>query len=77
MVVWGAYQTVATVFDAADASMGLMATINLVAILLLSGTVAKLTRDYFGQRKAGAEPVFHAADYPELGDGIDRRIWSR
>jgi AGCS family alanine or glycine:cation symporter len=77
MVVWGAYQTVATVFDAADASMGLMATINLIAILLLSGTVVKLTRDYFDQRKAGKEPVFDAANYPELGDGIDRKIWSR
>lgn len=77
MVVWGAYQSVATVFDAADASMGLMATINLVAILLLSGTVTKLTRDYFAQRRAGQEPVFHARDYPELGDGIDHKIWQR
>ncbi len=77
MVVWGAYQTVATVFDAADASMGLMATINLIAIVAMSSTVVKLTRDYFAQRKAGKEPVFHAADYPELGDGINREIWSR
>jgi AGCS family alanine or glycine:cation symporter len=77
IVAWSAYQTVATVFDAADASMGLMATINLIAILLLSGTVVKLTRDYFAQRKAGKEPVFHAAEYPELGDGVDRKIWSR
>lgn len=77
MVVWGAYQTVATVFNTADASMGLMATINLVAILLLSGTVAKLTKDYFDQRKAGVEPVFHARDYPELGDQIDHSIWTR
>jgi AGCS family alanine or glycine:cation symporter len=77
MVVWGAYQTVATVFDAADASMGLMATINLIAIVAMSSTVVKLTRDYFAQRKAGKEPVFHADDYPELGDGINRKIWSR
>lgn len=77
MVVWGAAQTVTTVFDAADASMGLMATINLVAIVLLSSTVVKLTKDYFSQRKAGAEPVFHACDFPELGDGIDHAIWKR
>lgn len=77
MVVWGAYESITTVFDAADASMGLMATINLVAILLLSGTVAKLTKDYFEQRKAGAVPVFHAADYPELQGKIDGEIWSR
>jgi AGCS family alanine or glycine:cation symporter len=55
--------------------MGLMATINLVAIVALSGTVAKLTQDYFKQRRKGAEPRFHGADYPEL-TGIDRTIWS-
>ncbi len=77
MVVWGAYETVTTVFNAADASMGLMATINLIAIVLLSGTVAKLTADYFAQRKAGISPVFHAADYPELAGKIDKSIWTR
>lgn len=77
MVVWGSVQAVTTVFDFADASMALMATVNLIAILILSGTVAKLTRDYFGQRRAGKEPVFRIADYPELGDGVDGTIWNR
>lgn len=77
MVVWGAYESVATVFNAADASMGLMATVNLIAIVLLSGTVVKLTRDYRAQRQAGNEPVFHAADYPELSGKIDQSIWNR
>ena len=77
MVIWGAYETVTNVFNAADASMGLMATITLIAILLLSGTVAKLTKDYFAQRKAGQSPVFHAADYPELAGKIDNTIWTR
>ncbi len=77
MVVWGAIQSVATVFDAADASMGLMATVNLLAILALSGTVAKLTRDYFAQRSRGGEPTFDPSGYPELGDRIDHSIWSR
>ncbi|MGF0538282.1 alanine/glycine:cation symporter family protein [Agrobacterium sp. ES01] len=77
MVIWGAYESVSTVFDAADASMGLMATINLIAILLLSGTVAKLTKDYFAQKKAGEVPRFHAADYPELQGRINEEIWSR
>lgn len=76
MVVWGAYESVATVFNAADASMGLMATINLIAIVLLSGTVAKLTKDYFDQKKAGKVPAFHAAEYPELKGKIDHEIWS-
>lgn len=77
MVVWGAVQKVATVFDAADASMGLMATINLVAIVLLSGTVVKLTNDYLGQKKAGKIPTFDANDYPELSDKIDTTIWKK
>jgi AGCS family alanine or glycine:cation symporter len=77
MVVWGALQAVSTVFNTADASMGLMATINLIAIVFLSGTVVKLTKDYFAQRAAGEEPKFHAADYPELGDQIDHSIWYR
>ena len=64
MVVWGALQAVATVFNAADASMGLMATINLIAIVALSGTVVKLTRDYFAQRATGLEPLFHGGTIP-------------
>ncbi len=75
MVVWGALQSVQTVFDFADAAMGLMASINLVAILLLSGTVVKLTRDYLAQRRAGEEPTFRSARFPELDHGVDRDIW--
>lgn len=76
MVVWGAYQAVGTVFNAADASMGLMATINLIGIVLLSGTVAKLTKDYLAQRKEGLVPHFKAEEYPELKHKIDHDIWS-
>ena len=75
-VLWGSYESVATVFDTADAAMGLMATINLVAIYLMSGLVTKLTRDYFAQRRKGV-PRFNPADYPELGDQIDRDIWTQ
>jgi AGCS family alanine or glycine:cation symporter len=77
MVLWGASESVATVFNAADASMGLMATINLVAILLLSGIVARLTRDYVAKKRAGQVPVFLASQMPELAGQIDAEIWSR
>jgi AGCS family alanine or glycine:cation symporter len=76
MVMWGSYATVTTVFNAADATMGLMATINLIAILLLSGTVVKLTKDYFDQKKTGA-PRFDPAAYPELAGKIETAIWTR
>lgn len=75
MVIWGSYESVATVFNAADASMGLMATINLIAIVLLSGTVVKLTKDYLAQREAGKEPTFKIEDFPELKDQVDTTIW--
>jgi AGCS family alanine or glycine:cation symporter len=75
MVVWGSVQSVSTVFNAADAAMGLMASINLFAILLLSNTVHKLTKDYFASRKAGQEPDFKAENFPELKGKIDAKIW--
>ncbi|SBT17737.1 Amino-acid carrier protein AlsT [Marinomonas gallaica] len=76
MIPWGAYQSVAMVFNAADAAMGLMATINLIAIVMLSGVVVKLTKDYFKQRKTHI-PVFDAREYPELKDQIDENIWNK
>ena len=75
MVVWGASETVATVFNLADASMGLMATINLIAILMLSGIVVKLARDFIAKRRAGQEPYFAASQLPELQGQIDAEIW--
>lgn len=66
---------VATVFSLADAAMGLMASVNLVAILLLSDTGAKLTKYYFEQRKQGV-PRFAPDDCPELTGKIDRAIWA-
>ena len=77
MTIWGSVKSVTTVFNAADASMGLMATINLIAILLLSGTVVKLTKDYFKQRREGLEPTFDNDDYPELQGKIDSLIWTK
>lgn len=75
MVIWGAIQSVATVFNFADASMGLMATINLIAIVLLSGTVSYVTRDYLRQRRAGQRPMFHIDAHPEIAPGVNHDIW--
>ena len=73
-IVWGAREAITTVFDAADAVMGIMAIINLVGITLLSGLVVKLTRDYFEQAKHG-DPRFRLSDYPELEGQIEEEIW--
>lgn len=47
----GPYMTVAAVWNIADIFNGLMAFPNLVALLVLSGVVAKETRDYFRRQK--------------------------
>lgn len=75
VIVWGVYSKVQLVWDAADAAMALMASINLVALVMLSGVVIKLTRDYDRQLGEGKSPNFHIAQYPELGDGVDPEIW--
>src|SRR3546814_5274392 len=46
VIVWGVYAQVPLVWSAADAAMAMMATLNLAALLGLSGVVVKLTRDY-------------------------------
>ncbi|MEZ9335880.1 alanine/glycine:cation symporter family protein, partial [Vibrio sp. 10N.286.51.A4] len=46
MVMFGSLATLPTVWALADVSMGLMAIVNLVAIILLSGIVIKLAKDY-------------------------------
>ncbi|MFL6714994.1 MAG: alanine:cation symporter family protein [Burkholderiaceae bacterium] len=71
MVYWpwwmGRDGSVTTPSDAADSSMGLMATVNMIAIALPSGTVARLMRDYRRQRKADMKPVFDMGRFPEPG----------
>lgn len=47
----GPYMTVAAVWNIADIFNGLMAFPNLIALLALSGVVAKETRDYFRRKK--------------------------
>ncbi len=77
MVAWGAFAQLDIVWNTADAAMGLMAMFNLFAVLMLSGVAIRLTRDYDAQLRAGnASPRFDAAAFPELGEGIDRSIWT-
>ena len=77
MVFIGSQLQLETVFGMADVSMGVMAVINLIAILLLSGVVVKLAKDYNQQLADGKQPEFHSADYPELHDQLEQDIWQR
>ena len=78
MVAWGAFARLDIVWETADAAMGMMATVNLVAVVLLSGVAIKLTRDYDRKIRNGDDtPRLDADDFPELGDSIDRSIWTK
>lgn len=77
MVLFGAVSSLPTVWAMADVSMGLMAIVNMVAILLLSGIVVKLAKDYNKQLKAGKVPTFDANDFPELQSQLEEGIWDK
>lgn len=75
MVMFGSMASLPTVWGLADVSMGLMAIVNLVAILLLSGIVVKLAKDYNQQLKDGKVPTFDSNDFPELKSQLEDGIW--
>ncbi|MDP5291604.1 sodium:alanine symporter family protein [Oceanimonas sp. CHS3-5] len=77
MVMFGSIGELPTIWAMADTSMGMMALINLVAILLLSGVVVKLAKDYNDQRKLGRVPTFDASKYPELHSQLEEGIWDK
>lgn len=75
-VYFGAVQKVSLIWDMGDLAMGIMATINLIAILLLSPYVIILYKDYIGKIKSGIkDPEFKAADYPQLKAKLYQDIW--
>ncbi|MDT0500352.1 MULTISPECIES: sodium:alanine symporter family protein [unclassified Halomonas] len=77
MVMIGSLASLGTIWSFADLSMGMMALINLVAILLLSPVAFALFRDYERQLKAGEEPTFDPGRFPRLADKVDPKAWPR
>lgn len=75
MVIFGALVNATTIWNMADVAMGVMALLNIIAILLLSGTAAKVISDYNAQRAAGLTPKFSRTTFPELTDKIDQGVW--
>ena len=75
MVMFGSIGSLPFIWNLADVTMGLMAITNLVAILLLSGLVVKLARDYNAQRAAGKLPSFDARQYPEIRSRLEPGVW--
>lgn len=74
LVAWGSMQDLATVFAFADLTMGLLALVNLCALILLFRTCLNLLNDYERQHKVGvSQPVFSHRDHPDLD--IDPEAW--
>ena len=71
MVLFGSVASMDLVCNIADVFMGLMAILNLIAIVLLSKIAIKAFQDYSAQKKAGKDPVFYASSIPELGDEVE------
>ncbi|MGM9944543.1 MAG: alanine/glycine:cation symporter family protein [Lysinibacillus sp.] len=73
-VFFGSVAKVQLVWDLADVFMGIMAFINLIAILMLWKIAKKVLDNYLAQRKAGKNPVFYADEI----EGLDNtECWGR
>lgn len=76
MVYFGTVAKVALVWDMADVTMGIMAFINLMAILALSPFILILLKDYLAKMKQGeAEPEFKISEHPKLQHVIRSDVW--
>ncbi|MBB1012029.1 alanine:cation symporter family protein [Dietzia kunjamensis] len=64
-VLGGSLGSVDLIWNLADLFMGVMATINLIAIIPLGGLAVALLRHYLQQRAKGHNPVFHRDDLPK------------
>jgi AGCS family alanine or glycine:cation symporter len=74
LVLWGSLEDLSTVFAFADVTMGLLAVVNLVALLLLIKVGLRVIRDYDSQLRAGiAQPLFDSAKFADLD--IDPEAW--
>jgi AGCS family alanine or glycine:cation symporter len=66
MVAFGSLASLSFVWSLADLLMGLMAIINLIAILLLGKIAVSALNDYMKQKANGKDPVFHVSNIKGL-----------
>ncbi|WP_198336417.1 alanine/glycine:cation symporter family protein [Psychrobacter celer] len=79
MVFIGAIASLPAIWNFADLSMGMMALVNLVAILLLSPVALRILRDYERQikeGKSGTQIKFDPDDFVKLKDEVNRDAWT-
>jgi AGCS family alanine or glycine:cation symporter len=68
MVAFGSLASLSVVWNLADVFMGLMALLNMAALIMLRKVAFKLFEDYKKQLKEGKNPLFHKNTIPELKD---------
>lgn len=79
MVFIGSVANLQAVWNFADLTMGIMAIINLVAIVWLSPVALRVLKDYENQIKEGVpfdQIRFNPDKFPKLKDEADRRAWT-
>ncbi|GIU19557.1 sodium:alanine symporter [Shewanella sp. c952] len=75
MVMTGSVASLQLVWNFADVSMGLMALVNIAAIVMLSKVAFAVVKDYERQIKQGLVPTFDASQFPEI-KGVETGEWS-
>ncbi len=67
LIYFGTFKSASLAWAMGDVGVGLMAWINLIAIILLSRPVFRCLKDFEKQLKAGKNPVFeaHPAEFPK------------
>jgi AGCS family alanine or glycine:cation symporter len=62
VIFFGTLRSASLAWALGDIGVGLMAWLNIIAILLLSRPALRCLRDYESQKKQGKDPVFKADD---------------
>ena len=64
--MFGSLAKLQLVWNLADVSMGLMAGVNLIAIIMVSGVAFRVIKDYTDQLNQGKIPKFNKNNFPDL-----------
>ncbi|MDQ8201516.1 alanine/glycine:cation symporter family protein [Pelagicoccus sp. SDUM812003] len=73
LIYYGTIKSAKLAWAMGDVGVGLMAWVNIIAILLLSPTVFRCLKDFEGQQKAGKDPVFD----PEAAQIKNASFWKK
>ncbi|SHH79847.1 alanine/glycine:cation symporter family protein [Ferrimonas marina] len=75
MVMMGSVASLNLVWNFADVSMGLMALVNIIALVTLSKVAIAVIKDYESQLKAGETPEFNAGTVAVLEKQLHCDTW--